>query len=151
MNKFTIIGTEGAASGVTLEAQFNPKEISIDKLVPWQQQKTNGPGDLEFTFGSPQRMSCELMFDGFESGASIQDTIDKLHVMSNIDPGLKRPPKVQVVWGADGTPGTIPTFDAVIESVGVKYTMFDGNGLPLRATVQIGFTQARKLRVGKPQ
>ena len=37
-----------------------------------------------------------------------------------------------MVWGAEGAPGTIPTFEAVIESVGIKYTMFDGNGRPLR-------------------
>jgi len=28
MDKFTIIGLEGGASGVTVEAQFNPKEIA---------------------------------------------------------------------------------------------------------------------------
>ena len=47
MAKLTIVGVDGAVSGVALESQFNPKEISIDKSVPWQLQKTPGPGDLE--------------------------------------------------------------------------------------------------------
>ena len=38
MDKLTIIGVEGAASNVTVVAQFNPKEISIDRSVPWQLQ-----------------------------------------------------------------------------------------------------------------
>ena len=150
MDKLTIIGLEGGASGVAVEAQFNPREISIDKSVPWQQQKTTGPGDLEFSSADPQTMSCELMFDGFESGVSIQGEIDKLQRLSDIDPGLKRPPKVKVVWGAEGAPGMIPKFEAVVESMGIKYTMFDGNGMPLRATVKMGFKQARKLKVVQP-
>ena len=51
---------------------------------------------------------------------SIQDEIDRLHSLSDVDASLKRPPKVKVVWGAEGAPGTIPTFEAVIESVGIK-------------------------------
>jgi hypothetical protein len=49
VDKLRIIGLEGGTSGVTVEAQFNPKEISVDKSVPWQKQKTQGPGDLEFS------------------------------------------------------------------------------------------------------
>jgi len=150
MDKLAIIGLEGGASGVTVEAQFNPKEISIDKSVPWQLQKTTGPGDLEFSSADPQTMSCELMFDGFESGVPVQDEIEKLQRLSDIDPGLKRPPKVKVVWGAEGAPGMIPKFEAVVESMDIKYTMFDGNGKPLRATVRMRFKQARKVKVGQP-
>jgi hypothetical protein len=58
---------------------------------------------------------------------------------------------VKVVWGAEGAPGTIPTFEAVIESVGIKYTMFDGNGRPLRAAVRLGLKQARRLKVAQPR
>jgi contractile injection system tube protein len=151
VDKLRIIGLEGGTSGVTVEAQFNPKEISVDKSVPWQNQKAQAPGDLEFSAAEPMTMACELMFDGFESGRSIQNEIDALHSLSDVDASLKRPPKVKVVWGAEGAPGTIPTFEAVIESVGIKYTMFDGNGRPLRATVRLGFKQARKLKVVRPR
>ena len=149
MDKLTIVGTEGNASGVTVEAQFNPKEIVVDKSIPWQKQKTSGPGDLEFTAAEPKTLSCELMFDGFESAGPIQAEIGKLDLMSDVDPSLKRPPRVKVVWGAEGAPGMIPKFDAVIESVSVKYTMFDGNGMAMRATVNMRFKEARKLKVGQ--
>ena len=42
MNKLTISGLEGGASGVIVEVQFNPKEISVDKSVPWQRAEHNG-------------------------------------------------------------------------------------------------------------
>ena len=150
MDMLTIVGLEGGAAGVTVEAQFNPKEISISKSVPWQQQKTVGPGDLEFSSANPQTMSCELLFDGFESGVLIQVEIEKLQRLSNIDPVIRRPPKVKVVWGTEGAPGMIPKFEAVVESVFIRYTMFDGNGKPLRATVKMGFKQARMLKVAQP-
>jgi hypothetical protein len=85
-----------------------------------------------------------------ESGALIQMEIEKLHRLSDVDPGLKRPPKVKVVRGAEGAADTIPTFEAVVESMGVKYTMFDGNGKALRATIKTRFKQARKLKVVQP-
>ena len=150
MDKLTITGLEGGVAGLTVEAQFNPKELSVDKSVPWQRQKTREPGDLEFSSANPQTMSCELMFDGFESGIPIQPAIEKLQLLSDIDPALKRPPKVKVVWGTEGAPGMIPKFEAVVESMGIKYTMFDGNGKPLRATVKMGFKEARKVKVVAP-
>ena len=148
--KLQVIGLEGAAKGVVVEAQFNPKEISIDKSVPWQLQKQKGPGDLQYTGGEPKTMSLELMFDTFESGGDVQAAIDRLDRLSDVDAGLKRPPKVKVVCGVGGAAGMIPNFESVIESVAVKYTMFDGDGRPVRATVGLRFKEARDLKVGKP-
>ncbi len=151
MAKLTIIGLEGSVSGIALESQFNPKEVSIDKSVPWQLQNTPGPGDLTFTSANPKTMSFELLFDGFQSGTSVQDDVGALHRFADIDPGLKRPPKVKIVWGAEGAPGMLPKFNGVVESIGVKYTMFDPNGMPVRATVNIRFVEARKIKVVKPK
>lgn len=98
--KLTIIGVEGAASSVTVVSQFNPKEISVDRSVPWQLQQAKGPGDLAFTSAEGRSMSFELMFDGVESRTHIQDEIGTLQRLSEADPSLKRPPKVKIVWGA---------------------------------------------------
>ena len=149
MDKLTIIGVEGAASNVTVVAQFNPKEISIDRSVPWQLQAAKGPGDLAFTSAEARSMSFELMFDGVASKTHIQDEIGKLQRLGEADPGLKRPPKLKIVWGAEGAPGTMPKFEGVIESITVKYTMFDENGRPVRAIVALRFKEARNLAVAR--
>ncbi len=149
--KLKIIGLEGGANGLTVTAQFNPKEISVDRSIPWQKQKKKGPADLEFTGGDPKTMSFELMFDGFETGQPVQVEIEKLHKLSDMDTSLKRPPKVKVIWGSEGGAGMIPKFECVIESVAVKYTMFDGNGVAVRATANIKVKEAGNLAVGKPQ
>jgi hypothetical protein len=143
---------------VTVIAHFNPKEVGVERTVPWQQQKKKGPADLEFTGGQPRTMSFELLFDGFESNLSVQTEIAKLHQLSDMVPALKRPPKVKVIWGTPATSagrgdesasGGIPSFQAVIESVSVKYTMFKPDGTVVRATANVKFKEAADLKVGK--
>lgn len=149
--KLMIVDLEGGTPSVT--AQFNPKELSFDRSIPWQKQKKKGPADLEYTGGEPKTMGFELLFDGFESGQSVQPEIAKLHLMSDPivsgEAGKKRPPKVKVVWGA-GT-ASFPAFEAVIESVAVKYTMFAPDGTALRATANVKFKEASNLKIGKAQ
>ena len=53
------------------EAQYNPKELQIDKSVPWQKHnKANANGlQLEFTGAEGRTMSVDLLFDGYEEKA----------------------------------------------------------------------------------
>jgi len=136
-------------------AQFNPKELSQDKSIPWKPQKKKGPSDLEYTNCEPWTMSLELLFDGFEQGKdepSVKDQIEMLKKFTRFfGPGReqRRPPKVRVLWG--DAHGTLDKFDAVIESVSVKYTMFSPDGKVLRATANVKFKEAANLKVGKPE
>ena len=41
----------------------------------------------------------------------------------------------------------MPGFEAVIEELAVKYTMFDPDGKPLRATAGLKFKEARSLMI----
>lgn len=147
--KLKIIGLEGGRDGKTVEAQFNPKELQIDKSVPWQKQKkAKDPADLEFTGGEPMTMSLELMFDGYEKGAGsdVQKHVATLIELADVDTGLKRPSKVKVIWGDQGK---LPPFEGVIESVSTKYTMFSPDGVVLRATCNVKLKQAANLKLGK--
>ena len=127
-----------ATPKITVTAQFNPKEVSLDKSIPWQKQKKKGPADLEYTGGEPKTMGFELLFDGFESGESVDEQIDKLNSLTDAtvqadtkNEKKKRPPKVAVIWGtsdSESTTGGIRKFTGVIESVAVKYTMLDRGG-----------------------
>jgi hypothetical protein len=93
--KLKLVVLDGNANGTVVEVQFNPKEIDIQKAIPWQQQPGKGPGDLVYTHNEPRKMSCELLFDGSPTSTSIQGEIDKLQAMSDIDTVLKRPPKLK--------------------------------------------------------
>ena len=100
MAKLRIAAAEGAHLGEVLEAQFNPKEVDLDRAIPWQQQVHKGPADLEFERADPARMVFELLFDGAETSKSVQPQLDKLRLFSSVDEALRRPPKVKVSWGS---------------------------------------------------
>jgi hypothetical protein len=135
---------------LTVEAQFNPKELAQDKSVPWQKQKKKGPADLEYTGCEPWTMSLELLFDGFEGEVSVLEKIESLKQLTQhfgTKPSERRPPKVRVIWGTGRE--KLPSFDAVVESVSIKYTMFSADGQLLRATATVKFKEAADLAVGR--
>lgn len=148
-------GTAAAQENVTIrslespevfEAQFNPTEISITKPVPWKKHKSS-KGDaptLEFTGAEPRTLEAELLFDTFQAGTNVQDLIAPLEKLATVDPAKKRPPLVSFSWGS-----SFPVFRGVIESIGVKYTLFLPDGTPVRATCNVKFKEAGSVRVKK--
>jgi hypothetical protein len=148
MAKLRIAAVEGQHQGDLLEAQFNPKEVDLDRAIPWQQQANEGPADLEFERADPARMVFELLFDGAETSKSVQPQLDKLRAFSSVDDVLHRPPKVKVSWGSGA--GVMPTFTGVIESVAIRYVMFAVSGVPLRATADVKLKEAANLKVSAP-
>ena len=140
MAKLRITALEGEHQGEVLEAQFNPKEIEVDRTIPWLHQR---PAPLQFLGAEPARMSFELLFDGVEQSKSVQPRLDRLHRLSSVDETLHHPPRVKVAWGSAA--GAMPTFDGVVEAVSVRYLTFAGNGVPLRATATVKLKEAADL------
>lgn len=132
--------------GIPIEAHYNPKEISIDKSVPWNKHKTS-KGDnpiLEFTDAEPKTMAFELFFDTYESGENVHAKyIAQLEkatlIMGGANESKKRPPTCLITWGQG-----FPKFVGVMESLSVKYTMFFADGTPCRATASVKMKQASK-------
>ena len=149
--KLTIIALDqptspGKAKNVPLIAQYNPKEVGVDKSVPWQKAPTS-TGDqpeMQFTSAEGRSMSFELFFDGYETGTNVHtEYVGPLLALAMVmKPGgteeEKRPPRVRILWGS----GALPQFDGVIASVGTKYTMFLPDGTPVRATCSVKITEA---------
>jgi len=145
---------------LTVVAQYNPKELQIDKQVPWMQHNSRPaverPGDskqddAESNSAPTRSMSVELLFDGFEDNRSIHPEIDKLEALSSIQEigskkePLRRPHFCIVTWG---TAGTRP-FRCVIESLSTKLMMFAPNGAPLRATCTVKLKEVHVLKLLK--
>src|SRR5438552_8915063 len=69
--KGVLASTEGSVT--TVEFDFNPSEVTIDKPVAWQKHK-NVVGDsptLEFTGAEPKTLACDLLFDMFEAHGDV--------------------------------------------------------------------------------
>ncbi len=156
LEKLLIRGEDGAVAGQEVHAMYNPKEIGIDKTVPWKQQD-KAEGDAppqEFTTGQPRTLSFDLMFDAFEQKNEVHEAkspadhdvyaqfVSKLEKFVMIDKGLKRPPMVTAAW-SKSLPSGDPAFKGVIASMNVKYTMFMPDGTPCRCTVTVKMTEAK--------
>lgn len=148
-----------------VEAHYNPKELQVDKAVPWskanQTNKSNGKGiHLEFTGAEGRTMSVEMLFDGYETRgqvdkSTVKDQIAKLERMASVreedpDEDKRRPHRCVVAWSADiDSSNGLPRFECVIESISTKYTMFSYDGVPLRATCNVKLKEANVVSIGK--
>lgn len=147
---------------ITVEAQYNPKELQVDQTVPWKKpQSANQTGGdkgkddnyltLEFVGAEGRTMSVELLFDGYEAKKSIADDVSKLEEMARVrnpddtKEAMRRPHHCVISWGDRG----LPKFKCVIESLSTKYTMFSSEGTPLRATCTVKLKEAERLEKKK--
>ena len=140
-------------------AQYNPKELSVDKKVPWSKHSyTNKGNDLaskgrghiayEFTGSEGRTVSVELLFDAFGSTppVDVAEEVAKLELLAAVkdpsspDEDKRRPPLCLIVWS-----DTLPSFKCVITQLTTKYTMFDSTGKPLRATCTVQLQEADSL------
>jgi hypothetical protein len=134
--------------GLSIDAHYNPKELSFSRTVPWSPHplaNKNGGDQLEveFTGAQPRTMELELLFDGYESGTSVQECIDVIETLASVrkaegEADERRPHYCVVAWGDGG----LKRLRCVIESVTVKYTMFDRMGTPLRAFANVKVREA---------
>ena len=163
--KVSIGSVEEGFSDLRVEAQFNPKELEVSRSVPWSKvnaaNKSNSKTTeeqgihLEFTGAEGRSVSLELLFDGFEpkNEARYVDVEKKVKVLETLasvrKPGSKkdeerRPHRCVVTWGK-----SLENFRCVIESLSVKYTMFDDQGTPLRATCIVKLKEANVVSMAK--
>lgn len=137
-------------TSVHVSAQYNPKELQVDKVIPWtkasQANKSNSQGiHLEFSGAEGRTMTIEMMFDGYEQNQSVAPKIGILEKLASvIKVGKKederRPHRCTISWGDKND--RLPHFSCVIEHISTKYTMFSSDGVPLRATCTVKLKEA---------
>ena len=149
-DKISIGSLDDARLGVN--AQYNPKELQIDKSVPWQKHnKANANGlQLEFTGTEGRTMTVDMLFDAYEEKLSIRSVVDILQKLATVrDPTskkdeMRRPHHCVVIWG-NVMGGDDNKFKCVITQISTKYTMFSDTGVPLRATVTLKLQEAERV------
>ena len=125
-----------------LTAQFNPKELQVDKSVGWSNAQGASTEDPAQEFKDPQSRSLAvtLYFDTYEQKEDVFKTyVSKLEQMVTIEPSLGRPPLVIFQWNKF-------SFKGVVESLTQKYTMFLPDGTPCRCEVGFKMKSASEAR-----
>lgn len=156
----------GVLAGISVECQFNPTELGIRRTTKWEGNpvpERDFPR-TEFKGGNAATYSLNLFFDAYATDdyksvkparRDIRKDINNLMAMSlrtygyslpTPYPYLGEPPSIIFVWGG------IKLFRAVMTSIDVKYTVFDANGVPTRATADCQFMeQSHPLDILPPQ
>lgn len=143
---------------------FNPTSYSIAKAVSWRSQlgvtgagSGSGAGErdqsvtarhldappMEFGGGNSRTLTLELFFDGTEGTGSPHDVrsqTNTLVALTRIERKAGQPPICRLSWGT-APPGSDFPFVGVITSLTQNFLLFDQTGIPLRARVNVTFTE----------
>ncbi len=128
--------------GISVDCMFNPFEYSVSKTNTYTENSKNKADvpHVEFSKAGAQTLKLELIFDGYEKLENISKTTNLLWKLMESktreeNPNKKvPPPEVAFEWG-------VFRFVAVITNMTQKFTMFKIDGTPIRAKVDITFTQ----------
>lgn len=145
--------------GEPLEVQFNPTEYSLNKGNQYAEVAIPGLASpvIQFVRGDSEKMTLELFFDTTDTGTgagatSVTTKVDPFYRLIKIDNELHAPALVRIAWNeqfpntaAGWSTSSSTVFDCVVESVDRKFTLFNSEGVPLRATVTISLRQYKTL------
>jgi nucleoid-associated protein YgaU len=132
---------------------FNPFEYSVSKSNTYQEESQNRSDvpEVEFKKAGPQTLKLSLTFDTYEDGEDVSQTTRKLWKL--MESKTRRegnrnkkipPPEVAFEWG-------VFKFVAVITNMTQKFTLFKQDGTPVRAKVDVTFTQHKDVEDYKNQ
>lgn len=134
--KAVIREQEGSGS---VTCAFNPTEYTISKSAEWRQQTMLAAATApvaQFMGTRPRELGMKLLFDAWGSGRGIGGDVDTLlSWTSPTSASLQRedpsPPVLSFTWGRN------KFFRAYLKSATATYKLFDADGTPLRATVDV--------------
>ena len=128
----------------TIDFQFNPKELALEKSASWQKQTAKGnemSGLPQYKGPKPSKITLEMFFDASATrDKSVVQRVDRLFICCTPTAASHQqkkdsPPWVVFRWG------TLTSFMAYVSSVQAKYTLFTADGLPIRAVCTIALEQ----------
>jgi hypothetical protein len=125
-----------------IELPFNPKEWSITHTAEWKSETTKKSAPPpEFKGPKPSSASVEIFLDESDrDDGDISTTVARLRTLvvpesGSVTSNKPSAPHVLFEWGK------AITFRGYVDSVAVKYTMFRGQGTPIRGTVTVAMKE----------
>ena len=129
-----------------IEVLFNPAEYTIEKGNKYQSTPIPGLATPvhQFVHGESDTLTMELFFDTYakesrhghvKQGEDVRKYTGKLAELMDMDPTLHAAPVCQFHWGDK------VVFKGVIERLTQKFTMFQADGKPVRATLNVTFKE----------
>jgi hypothetical protein len=138
---------EEKGGGISVPCMFNPFEYTVSKSNSYEEKSKNNSDvpHVEFKKAGAQTLKLALSFDTYELTEDVSLTTNKLWKLMESktrDEGSSEnkvpPPEVAFEWG-------VFRFVSVITNMTQKFTLFLNDGTPVRARVDVTFTQYKDL------
>ncbi len=115
---------------------FNPTQYSLDKSNQIAEVGIPGLGSpiLQYVRGNARTLTMELFFDTYEKQTEVREYTDKIYALLGIKGATHVPPVCKLTWGDF-------EFRCVLGRVSGRFTLFLGNGTPVRATLSVTFKE----------
>ncbi len=139
-------------SSKKVDCHFNPDEYSISRVIKWVRETKKGRNvsKAEFAGGEAQDLTVKLLFDTTHTGADVRDSYSELLKMAEIDETKTNaktrkgePPLCKFQWGS------YLSYTGVITQITQRFTMFKADGKPVRAEVQVTFSETPQKQKGQ--
>ena len=130
--------------------RFNPTEIQLNKQNTFAEIAIPGlvAPPIQYVRGASEKLTFDALVDTSDTLEDVRSVyVYRIRSLMNIDPELHAPPVLRFVWLADGNPIEqqqqldVSGIRWVIESLNVTYTLFDPDGVPLRAKLAIALKE----------
>ncbi|MEW1871248.1 LysM peptidoglycan-binding domain-containing protein [Streptomyces caelestis] len=141
------VGAKPGGTIARLDLQFNPNSLELRKTTEWRRTPSRMAGQSalpEFVGSGPRTLSLEVFLDATaRHDDSVEQAVEKLMkacvpTPASLDRKKPASPWVRFEWGTART----TSFDGVLSSLSVSYTLFDVDGKPLRATCRLSIEEA---------
>lgn len=132
---------------VVVPCMFNPYEYTVSKSNTFEEKPKNKADVVhaEFKKAGSQTLKLSLIFDTYEKGTDVSLKTNQLWKLMETKTREEQdetkkipPPYVAFEWG-------VFRFVSVITNMTQKFTLFKANGTPVRAKVDVTFTQFNDL------
>ena len=122
-------------------ASINPAHLKIVSSVDYDTSQGMGSSSmaLRYNVSPPRSLYFKLLFDNTgvipESDAKVKDQLDSLYnIIYNFQDELSSPYYIRVIWG-------VIDFKGKLVNLETSYTMFQADGAPIRAEVDIAILE----------
>lgn len=141
------VGAKPGGAIATVRLRFNPSRLSLSKTTEWRRTPSRMAGQSalpEFVGAGPRSLSLEVFLDATDKhDGSVEKAVEDLMkacvpTAGSLSRNAPASPWVRFDWGSAKT----TSFDGVLSSLSVSYTLFDIDGQPLRATCSLTIEEA---------
>jgi len=147
LEKAMLIVVDGAGVPPMLRFSFNPEQYTIEKSAQWTRPKAPGAESTpepDYTSTNPATVSMEIFFDASDDTlGDVSLEVETLFSWTRPTPvsritGSPQPPLVMFQWGVNAA---LVGFRGFLKSVSARYTLFEADGTPIRATCNIAIEE----------